>query len=65
MEPADYEILVDYAVAGFAELGVVVDIDFVIVVRVVLIGIQRDIETLLRGMFRINVGLWVLNEPNE
>ena len=57
MEPADYEILVDYAVAGFAELGVVVDIDFVIVVRVVLVGIQRDIETLLRGMFRINVGL--------
>ena len=56
-EPADYEILVDYAVAGFAELGVVVDIDFVIVVRVVLIGIQRDIETLLRGMLRINVGL--------
>ena len=57
MEPADYEILVDYAVAGFAELGVVVDIDFVIVVRVVLVGIQLDIETLLRGMFRINVGL--------
>ena len=63
MEPADYEILVDYAVAGFAELGVVVDIDFVIVVRVVLVGIQRDIETLLRGMFRMV--LWVLNEPNE
>ena len=57
MEPAYFKVFVHHAVAGLAKFGIMVYVDFVVVVRVVLISVQRDVKAALRGMLRIGVGL--------
>ena len=57
MKAAHGEIFFNLLVTAIlVELRVTVDIDFIIVIRVVLIGIQRNIKTFLCGMFRIDIG---------
>ena len=56
METAHGEIPFHHLTASVS-FRVAVDVHLIVVVRIVLVGVQRDVETVLRGMFRIDIAL--------